>query len=1019
MHKRHIKHPLWYIWLFLFMFSSHLFAPFITYGQGVINFVPFEDDFESYVADTKLVNGLNGWTASDTNCFVVDTKNSPFEAGTKSAYIGDDVSLANAFDGESFSEIWMQMDVLPTLYDGSDYPEIDLNAASSFYINSNGFFVVRDGETWREMDITDAGQESEVFSESNWVRIHWRQDYATKKWDLFANYKQIAYQADFVNPDLESFSGFDMYNGSVNVAYLDSVVVSAEKPENLGLDGGDWLSELWVSRTVMSFDLTASIYQTNTFTVKRSSGFFELLFNIATDVDWLTVSETEGSSSGETVTIEVVCDATGVQPSEVPYTAQIIIEGAEANYGYPAKNTPKTIDVTETIGLSAPKNLNASDGTFADRVLLTWNDIPGSEFVVLRSETNDPDTADQIGVVTVSFFNDTTVTAGAPHYYWVRCQLQGIVGNVSNVAEGSLGVQPPAGLTATAGEFFGKVVLSWEAVGDADSYSVYRHLIDDNLNATVIAEGVTDTGMEDNNVLEGALYFYWIKSVAGNSVSHFSQSASGYASLNAPESLVATRGDYEDKIIVSWALPQSQQYGGVSSYRLLRSTDENRANAQLIKEFYGSKYEDIAVTPDVTYYYWLQAANRDCASEFAGPVGGWAATVIDYSYVYDGLDSDIYMTTSTVYSCNWGGFYHSQLDHYELAIGSSRGATDVKSWGAVGGSPYTWNGTMVPGRSYYASVRGVDKFGNIVVSALSSDGLMCVASSGSAESLIPVHRLYSYGDPKSTYEHLFTTNVTEVLFLSGLPSWQYEGIAWYGFGVETGDARPVYRLYCQLLQTHLYTIDPVEYEVLDKHNDFWQGEGPQFYAHATQGPGSSPVYRFYNPVVLRHFYTIHEYEKNEVIANTSWGWQYEGIAFYTFAKDFNREAVASENAMFRAVEAARATSVSVAGIQAPVEFDFSELDDANVEYVPGDYDGDGIEDNAWYNLETGKWYIWSDLNGVVLWGELWGGADMKPVAIDFNGDGVSDLAVYKEVSDTWFIRTVAGDVLVWDEAWTD
>ena len=104
--------------------------------------------------------------------------------------------------------------------------------------------------------------------------------------------------------------------------------------------------------------------------------------------------------------------------------------------------------------------------------------------------------------------------------------------------------------------------------------------------------------------------------------------------------------------------------------------------------------------------------------------------------MFDGLSGNISITTNTTYSCNWGGFEHPDLDSYQLAIGTSAGAKDVMNWSTVGGSPYTWNGTMTQGKSYYATVRGLDSEGEIVIEPVSSDGLTCIGSKDTPGELV-------------------------------------------------------------------------------------------------------------------------------------------------------------------------------------------------------------------------------------------------------------------------------------------
>ncbi|MBI2437956.1 MAG: caspase family protein, partial [Lentisphaerae bacterium] len=82
----------------------------------------------------------------------------------------------------------------------------------------------------------------------------------------------------------------------------------------------------------------------------------------------------------------------------------------------------------------------------------------------------------------------------------------------------------------------------------------------------------------------------------------------------------------------------------------------------------------------------------------------------------------------------------------------------------------------------------------------------------------------------------------------------------------------------------------------------------------------------------------------------------------------------------------------------------------NLVPVSGDFDSDGYSDLAVYHRITGTWYIYSLHSGAtIVSGVQLGGTGYTPVSGDFNGDGYSDLAVYQEATGYWFFRTVAGE----------
>jgi hypothetical protein len=79
--------------------------------------------------------------------------------------------------------------------------------------------------------------------------------------------------------------------------------------------------------------------------------------------------------------------------------------------------------------------------------------------------------------------------------------------------------------------------------------------------------------------------------------------------------------------------------------------------------------------------------------------------------------------------------------------------------------------------------------------------------------------------------------------------------------------------------------------------------------------------------------------------------------------------------------------------------------------VPGDYDGDGVTEPAWYRYSDATWHI--DGQPAVQHGLPAGASDPDtlagqgadiPVPADYDGDGVTDLATFSPLTATWHIE---------------
>lgn len=117
--------------------------------------------------------------------------------------------------------------------------------------------------------------------------------------------------------------------------------------------------------------------------------------------------------------------------------------------------------------------------------------------------------------------------------------------------------------------------------------------------------------------------------------------------------------------------------------------------------------------------------------------------------------------------------------------------------------------------------------------------------------------------------------------------WTYEGPVYRTFGasIDLG-LKPVYRFWSEMLKSHFYTISEAERDyLLANYGYAWEYEGPVFYAYpqGQQAFGTKPVYRFWSPLLSKHFYTIREEEKNAVLETYSSDiWTLEGIAWYAY-----------------------------------------------------------------------------------------------------------------------------------------
>ena len=184
-------------------------------------------------------------------------------------------------------------------------------------------------------------------------------------------------------------------------------------------------------------------------------------------------------------------------------------------------------------GLIAPRGVQASDGTFADKVRVTWEVVRvATSYEVWRGTSAFfPSVAKRIASVAGTAYDDESAEPGRTYYYWVKASNASGTSGFSSSDSGYCVVSAPSaptGVSASDGTHTTMVRVTWDAAAGATSYEVWRHTSDDSGSATQIASSVTATSYDDTTAVFDTTYYYWVKAVNAGGASGFSSSDSGY-----------------------------------------------------------------------------------------------------------------------------------------------------------------------------------------------------------------------------------------------------------------------------------------------------------------------------------------------------------------------------------------------------------------------------------------------------------------------------------------------------------
>lgn len=176
-----------------------------------------------------------------------------------------------------------------------------------------------------------------------------------------------------------------------------------------------------------------------------------------------------------------------------------------------------------------PPVVIAGDGTYLDRVLVTWSAVSGATYYIgYRSEGQTGAKIPAGGVITTGLGSaDNWAVPGVTYYYWVKACNASSCSDFSAPETGWRGLTAPV-VTASDGIYSDRVRVTFPAISGATSYVAFRS---DTLGGVKIpGNGFTTTtpGGDDLWAASGMTYYYWVKACNGSNCSALSASETGW-----------------------------------------------------------------------------------------------------------------------------------------------------------------------------------------------------------------------------------------------------------------------------------------------------------------------------------------------------------------------------------------------------------------------------------------------------------------------------------------------------------
>ncbi len=181
-----------------------------------------------------------------------------------------------------------------------------------------------------------------------------------------------------------------------------------------------------------------------------------------------------------------------------------------------------------------PSGVTASDGTYTDKVRVTWfGSANASRYQIWRTPTTGGG-AVKIGAAASPPFDDPGAAPGVSYAYQIKACTsdESICSQDSSPDNGYRALTAPTGVQASDGTYPDTVRVTWNASAGATFYSVLRALSPAGARTEVATPAVTLC--DDTDASPGAPHYYWIKACTTGFCSEPSLSEPGYRSSMTP-----------------------------------------------------------------------------------------------------------------------------------------------------------------------------------------------------------------------------------------------------------------------------------------------------------------------------------------------------------------------------------------------------------------------------------------------------------------------------------------------------
>lgn len=157
----------------------------------------------------------------------------------------------------------------------------------------------------------------------------------------------------------------------------------------------------------------------------------------------------------------------------------------------------------------APTGVSASDGTYLDKVVVTWTaSLGATNYCVYRGVFNGLSAARRMCDTSETNYTDSAMGPGTCGYYWVTASNSAGTSEFSALDSGYRALASPIGVHATDTST-DAVRVTWKTVVNASYYRVYRATSSAG-EKTALGNWQTSRRYRDTSAVAGTIYHYWV-----------------------------------------------------------------------------------------------------------------------------------------------------------------------------------------------------------------------------------------------------------------------------------------------------------------------------------------------------------------------------------------------------------------------------------------------------------------------------------------------------------------------------